>query len=160
MVAARHSPLPTKIAPTFLDVVDHLMKLTAKSNAYGEQLDELEAKMLLVAGETSRSNRAVLEQMAKVTDATREMREALMPESEHRRHLITLPTIDVSEINEILQEKLNENELQKRRSDSLRAKKAEDEKRRDVRVAWLAFWGLFAATFLTELFRIVTTGKF
>jgi hypothetical protein len=151
--SARYTPLPTRIDLSQVGVVDHLMQLTARVNAHTDVLSEVEAKMLLVAGETSRSNGVVVDQVNKLTDAMRELREVLLPNSEHRKELVTLPDIVVEEVNAILADK----ELQKRRTDSLRARAASDEKRHDARVAWYAFWGLFAAAFLGELARLLIT---
>jgi hypothetical protein len=163
MAASRHSPLPMKVAANFMDVVNHVMALTQRTNMLSEHVDELGADMLKVAGETSRSNRAVLEQMGKVTEAMRELREALLPDPAHRAQMTTLPAIDTAEINAILnekvEEKLNEKELAQRRSQSIRAKAEETDLKRDLRNAKYALVVALASGFLVEAFRVLLTGK-
>jgi hypothetical protein len=155
MAASRHSPLPMKVAANFMDVVNHVMALTQKVNGHSQHLDELGAQMLLVAGETSRSNDKVVEQVNKLTDAMRELREALLPDSKHRAELITLPNIVVEEVKAVL----NEAELTKRRNDSQRARAEGTDLKRDLRNAKYALVVALASGFLVEAFRVLITGK-
>jgi hypothetical protein len=158
MAAAQKVPL--RFGATTDDVVRQLVLISAASNSHSEQLDELRAEVLVVAGETAVATKKALEQVQKLTDVVRELRDALLPNAEHRKEMTTLPDIVIEDVRRIL----NEDELQKRRSESLRAKALVEEdtlaRKRDARNARLAVYGLVLVGVVTEVCRWVFTHSF
>jgi hypothetical protein len=161
MVAARRaSPLPLKVGPSSMEVANHILAMTAKINVMDEDVVSNSAQVLILSGQVSsleKQSSAVLEQANKLTDAVRELREALLPGAAMRKELITLPNIIIEEVKHVL----DENELANRRSKSIRARELKEEdtlaRDRDLRNAKLAFYGLLAAGVAGELVRILLT---
>lgn len=160
------SPLPIKLGTSSIDLINHLIALTTKVNQLDERVCEVESAMVRVAGETSRSNQMVVEQINTLTEAVRQLRDVVVP-SGHREDLITLPEIVVDQVNEYM----NAHELEQRRKDSMRAKAAKDEedkleaedklaRARDLRNAKIGFWIAVGSGILIELGRILITHSF
>jgi len=158
-------PLPTELeVVTSTSVIEHIFKVTARVNRHDEEIELMKADFLRVTGEVNRTSAAVVTQMNTLTDALRELRTAILPGGAMREKLITLPTIDVSEIQSVLDQK----ELEQRRRDSVRARDKEEEDRRikledelalrrDARNSkWLLYITLGAAV-LGEVARIFFT---
>jgi hypothetical protein len=160
--SSRHhaSPLPIKVGASYPDVVDHISKLTIKVNRMDEDLVNLSAQVLLSSGQVAalqEQGTTLIDQVNKLTDAVRELRETLLPGAAMRKELITLPNIIIEEVKHVL----DEAELSKRRNESIRTKSLRDEdsfaRNRDLRNAKFAFYGALVVMFLGELVRILLT---
>jgi hypothetical protein len=164
MVARQHtSPLPMKVGPTSLDVANHILAMTAKVNVMDEDVVSNSAQVLVLCGQVASLEKqygVVLEQTSKLTEAIRELREAMLPGAAARKELTTLPSIIIDDIKQVL----NEKELAERRSQSMRVKALKEEdafaRGRDLRNAKLAFFGLLAVSVLGELYRLIVTHQF
>jgi len=160
MVAGRSSPLPIKVGSSYTDVVNHILAVTQRVNAMDKDVIASGSQVLLLSGQVSAlqaQGTTLIEQVNKLTDAVRELRETLLPGAAMRKELTTLPNILLDEVKHVL----DEEELKKRRAESLRARDLKDEdalaRDRDLRNAKLAFYGLLAVTFIGELIRILVT---
>ena len=164
---SRNTPLKMRASSiTSVEVVEQLLAVTNRVNQHEERISTIEVDLMTVVGETSRSNTAVIAQVNSLSDVIRELREVLIPASAAttRQKLITIPNIDIAEIRSVL----NEDELERRRRDSLRVKAETSEKerlaqedalasKRDARNAKFALYiGLGVAVF-TEFLRILIT---
>lgn len=165
MSQGRSSPLAMRsYKPTSIEMVEHVMAITARVNEHDERIATVEANLLTVAGETSRSNEAVLKQMVTLSDAVREMRDAVLPPGPGRQKLTTIPNIVVEEVVQIL----DQQELTKRRQDSLRVKAETTERerialedslasKRDAKNNKRLFYITLGAGILIELARLLIT---
>jgi hypothetical protein len=168
MSQSRNTPLTMRTyKPTSVEMVEHVMAITARVNEHDERLTTVEANLLTVAGETSRSNEAVLKQMVTLSDAVREMRDAVLPPGPGRQKLTTIPNIVVEEVVQIL----DQQELTKRRQDSLRVKADTQEKerlaledhlaaKRDAKNAKVALYIGLALAVVAEILRFAITHSF
>lgn len=165
MSQSRNSPLGLRsYQPTSKEMIEHVLAITARVNEHDERIATVEASLLTVAGETSRSNTAVLNQMNTLSDAFRELRDAVLPPGTSRQKLITVPNIVVEEVVQIL----DQQELNKRRQDSLRAKEDTATKerlamedhlaaKRDAKNAKVTLYIGIALAVLAELLRFAIT---
>lgn len=164
---SRNTPLKMRTSGGVpVEVIEQLLAVTSRVNQHEERISAIEVDMMAVVGETSRSNQAVIAQVNTLADVVRELREVLVPASATttRQKLITIPNIDIAEIRSVL----NEDELNRRRQESIRVRAEQTEKekvaledafasKRDARNAKFALYiGLGVAVF-TELLRILIT---
>jgi hypothetical protein len=164
----RSSPLAMKAyKPTSIEMVEHVLAITARVNQHDERIATVEANLLTVAGETSRSNTAVLTQMNTLSEAFRELRDVVLPPGTSRQKLITVPNIVVEEVVQVLDQR----ELDRRRQDSLRAKEDTTEKerlaledtlatKRDAKNARVGLYIALIVMVLTEVLRLAITHSF
>jgi hypothetical protein len=162
---SRHTPLKMRPSnPTSTEVIEHLMAVTQRVNNHDERINTIEVDLIAVSGETSRSNIAVLTQMNTLSEAFRELRDAVLPPGTSRQKLITVPNIVVEEVVQIL----DQQELVKRRQDSLRVKEDTKERerlaledhlasKRDAKNAKLTLYIGLAIMILTEILRLAIT---
>lgn len=141
------------------EMIDHVVELTTRVNQHDERFLQLEADFVRVTGEVSVSSNRVIVQVNTLTEAVRELRTAMIPPGQTREKLITLPNIEVDEIRAVIEDKLDKDELEKRRRESLRAKDDQKDFKRDARNAKLLFWITIAGAIAGELFRILVTHK-
>jgi hypothetical protein len=146
-LADRRTPLPIKRTMTTADMSDYLIEMATRVNQLDDHVMQLDANYLRVAGETAKAvqeaNDNTTNNMNRLTKAIEQLREALVPNTEVRKQMITLP-----DLSEVVHEALEKEELRERRQNSERARA--DNK--DVRMARMtAYWGL-AIGLLVELF--------
>jgi hypothetical protein len=165
MTQGKNSPLAMRAyKPTSIEMVEQVLAITARVNQHDERIAVVEANLITVAGETSRSNEAVLKQMVTLSDAVREMREAVLPPGPARQKLITIPNIVVEEVVQVL----DQQELSRRRQESLRVKEDTKEKerlaledtlasKRDAKNARVGLYVAILIMVLTEVLRIAIT---
>lgn len=166
MTQSRNTPLKMRpSSPTSVEMVEHLLAITNRVNQHEERIATIEVDMMTVVGETSRSNMEVIRQVNTLSDAMRELRDAIIPGGPAMRgKLITIPNIEVDEIRQVL----NQDELERRRRESLRVKEDTQEKerlaledklatKRDARNARVALYTALAVMVLTELLRLAIT---
>jgi hypothetical protein len=163
MVASHRSPLRLKAVADSTDVVNHILAMTERLNLVDNDVVDCKAQVILLESAQMKAEERLAENLAqtqKLTKAIQELREIIVPNSEHRRELATLPDMDLSEIAEQVKKYEDSQELDRRRKESLRAKALTDEKNRDLRnVRWTLYATLFVGV-ATEIFRILFTHGF
>ena len=166
MTQSRNTPLKMRASNiTSVEVVEQLMAVTNRVNQHEERINVIEVDLMTVVGETSRSNMEVIRQVNVLSDAMRELRDAIIPGGPTmRQKLITIPNIEMDEVRQVL----NQDELERRRSESIRVKADTAEKdrlafedklatKRDARNARTALYTALVIMVLTELLRIAIT---